>query len=225
MKKLARHLAREWEKTAFWSCLALLVAVLVSYLGGLLGDDEDGVLSAKASKQHTPLLNERTAFAFLDPPAEPVLQGGNPFAFVVKAPEQPPPWRPQARQQQVQTPPAPTPSGTPPQTATAPAAPPKVAPVVTPPPAPEPPPKPKRFVTLTYRGLYRGGDEEAPKQLAFVTGTDSETKKTQTLIVAAGQTVSGLTIEGFTPESLSVTGIDGKARTLQVGSRQRFMLE
>ncbi|MBN2449448.1 MAG: hypothetical protein JXR77_03610 [Lentisphaeria bacterium] len=230
MKRALRHIAREWEKALFWLCMVALVCILASYLMGLLGDEEEGTPSGQTSKVLAPLLNEKTAFAFLDGLPEMAAKGSNPFAFIAKVPERAKPEererKPWVRPPQTPKPEPPKPEPPKPAAVAKPVPPPTPAPVAAPtPPKPEPPPKPKHFVSLLYRGIYSSGEVEEGRRLAFLSSNDSETKKTSFLVLEEGRSFAGITIDKVAPGSLTVTGPDGSQRTLELGTQQKIFLE
>lgn len=217
MKALIRRLAAEWEKALLWVSVVLLVGVIVHQLAGLLKDSGDGTTSSGVAQNQRSLLNEATAFAFLQPQTPPAADQKNPFAFSCKVPAQAqaaaqPTERRAWRRDKPPTPPAPAEQK----------APPKVVEQKQPAPPPPAPPPPKRSVSIAYRGVYKGGAEEG-RQLAFLS---SKTGGAAAMAVAGvGQAVAGVTVKTFTPEALVVTAPTGEEVTITLGQQKKILLE
>jgi hypothetical protein len=214
MKTLLKKLAAEWEKSLLWASAGLLTLVIVFQLSGLLDEPEAEPTRNKPTQAQRSYLNEATAFAFLQPLPTPAPGARNPFAFSCKFPAQAaaPAAAPAPDTRKVWKKPAPQP-------ATA------VAPPKPPPPAvAAPPPPPKRALTLLYRGVYEGGDK-AGQQLAFVSGQQTPSGTSGTMVAAVGQAMGGVTVKSFTPTALVVTSPTGQDVTIEIGKQKKIPLE
>jgi len=219
MRALIRRIAAEWEKALLWLSVALLVGAILYQLAGLLRDHEGGTTTAGAAVSQRSLLNEATAFAFLQPPAAPAADLRNPFGFTCKMPAQAqavaaPTERRAWRRDKTPSPPPPAEEK--------PAA--KVAEKKKPGPPPPAPPPPKRTVSIAYRGVYKGGDE-AGRQLAFLSSQAGGAGAAAMAVAGAGQAVAGVTVKTFTPEALVVTAPTGEEVTIALGQQKKILLE
>jgi hypothetical protein len=219
MKAVLKRIAAEWEKGLLWVSVLLLAAVVVVQLTGLLREAEGEPVKSKPAQMDRSLLNEATAYAFLQP-APPPADLHNPFAFSCKMPAQaqaaaPPTERRAWKRQKPPTPP-------PPAVVQGPA--PPSAPAPAPAPPPPAPPAPKRSVGIVYRGVYKGG-EETGRQLAFLSSQPGGSGSAAMAVAGVGQAVAGVTVKSFTPEALTVTAPTGEEVTISLGQQKKILLE
>lgn len=223
MKALLRRLAAEWEKTLFWVTVALLVVFIGIQLVGLLHEGEGDTTASSGGVKRPSLLNEETAFAFLQPLPAPGDEVRNPFAFTCKIPPQAqaavqPAERRAWRRDKTPTPPPPAPAEQ------KPAPQPQVAEQKPPPPKAAAPAPPKRSVSIAYRGVYKGGDDPG-RQLAFLTARPGDSGTTALAVAAVGEAVGGVTVKSFSPEVLVVTAPTGEEVTITLGEQKKIQLE
>ena len=223
VERVCRSLAREWERTLFWTFLLVTVSCLLVHVWRPTGGS--GTVSGDHPKSMRQSLLGSSALAFLDPSASPRNSPVNPFLFVGKPRERTPPRQiPSSNEPASPSPTGPGPSvGARAQTPAAEQASTPAADTSTPDPIPAP-------ATVASRPAARliefcGTMTTATSRfLALVRMKDPETEVETLAFLPQGAKRDGIEIRSFTEQALQILAPAGVECVIRFGEQKRIVL-